>query len=56
MLDLGATGEEMANRLYFLLRDGERDATLIIAIKPKEEGGVMDGVLNRLVRACGGKV
>ncbi|MDE6274632.1 MAG: threonylcarbamoyl-AMP synthase, partial [Clostridiales bacterium] len=54
-LDLGSTGEEMANRLYALLREGERTATLIIAIQPTEEGGVMDGVLNRIVRACGGQ-
>lgn len=53
-LDLGGTGEEMAQRLYALLRKGEEVATLLIAIEPEEKGGVMDGVLNRLRRACGG--
>ena len=52
-LDLGATSEEMARRLYALLHEGERRATLLIAIEPKLRGGVMDGVLNRLTRAFG---
>lgn len=52
-LDLGATGEEMARRLYSLLRKGEACATLLIAVEPTETGGVMAGVMNRLKRAFG---
>ncbi len=55
-LDLGASGEEMAQRLYMLLRMAERTATLLIGIAPSMEGGVMAGVLNRLTRAFGGDV
>ena len=54
VLDLGSTGEEMANRLYDLLHRGEEEATLLIGICPKERGGVFEGVLNRLTRAFGG--
>lgn len=54
VLDLGSTGEEMANRLYELLHRGEEEATLLIGICPKERGGVFEGVLNRLTRAFGG--
>lgn len=53
-LDLGSTGREMAQRLYALLRRGEEECGILIAIEPKEKGGVMDGVLNRLTRACRG--
>ncbi len=52
-LDLGGTPEEMARRLYLLLRKGEARATLLIGIEPSEHGGVMAGVLNRLHRAFG---
>ena len=54
VLALGETAEEMARNLYALLRRGEEIATLLIAIEPKERGGVMDGVMNRLTRAFGG--
>ncbi len=53
VLDLGETPEEMARRLYALLRNAERQATLLIAIEPKQKDGVMAGVLNRLHRAFG---
>jgi L-threonylcarbamoyladenylate synthase len=56
ILSLGKTAEDMAANLYARLREGEQFATFLIAICPKERGGVMDGVLNRLVRACGGQV
>ena len=56
VLDLGSTQAQMASRLYDLLRKREGTATLIIAITPKERGGAMEGVLNRLVRACGGNL
>ncbi len=52
-LDLGGTPAEMAANLYKLLREGERKATLLIGIEPREKGGVMDGVRNRLLRAFG---
>ncbi len=54
VLNLGAMPEQMAARLYAALREGEKKATLIVAIRPEGEGGVMDGVLNRLTRACRG--
>lgn len=53
-LDLGGTGERMAQNLYRLLREGERAATLLIAVEPRCGDGVMEGVLNRLTRACKG--
>ena len=52
-LDLGGTGEQMAQRLYAQLRKGEKLATLLIGIEPTAQGGVMDGVLNRMTRAFG---
>ncbi len=53
-LDLGGTGEEMAQRLYALLRRAETAATLLIGIEPRVRGGVMAGVMNRMLRAFGG--
>lgn len=52
-LDLGGTGEQMAQKLYAQLRKGEKLATLLIGIEPMMRGGVMDGVLNRMTRAFG---
>ncbi len=52
-LDLGETGEQMARRLYALLRRAENTATLLIAVEPKGQGGVMAGVMNRMRRAFG---
>lgn len=54
-LPLGDTAEEMAANLYAQLREGEKVATVIIAIEPTQTGGVMEGVMNRLTRACQGK-
>lgn len=51
-LNLGKTEEEMANRLYQLLRDAEKNCDLLIAIEPQKQDGVMVGVLNRLRKAC----
>lgn len=51
VLDLGASDRDMANRLYALLREAEKSATLLIGIEPKTKGGAMAGVLNRLHRA-----
>ncbi len=50
--DLGSTQEEMANRLYGLLREAEKVCDLLIALEPKNQGGVMIGVMNRLKKAC----
>lgn len=52
MLHLGNTDEEMANRLYGLLRKAEEICDLLIAIEPTLTGGVMTGVINRLKKAC----
>ena len=55
VLNLGQTAEDMAANLYVLLRRAEEVADVLIAIKPSERGGVMDGVLNRLSKACTGE-
>ena len=52
ILNLGKNGEEIASNLYLKLREGENKAQLIIAVAPKEQGGVMKGVMNRLTKAC----
>ena len=54
-LDLGETAEDMAARLYALLRQGEQVADVIVAIRPAARDGVMAGVLNRLKKACAGE-
>ena len=53
--DLGGTPKEMASNLYALLRKAETECDLLVAIEPCERGGVMDGVLNRLQKACTSK-
>lgn len=50
---LGSTPKEMAANLYAKLREGEKTSELLIVISPKERGGVMAGVMNRLTKACG---
>ena len=55
VLDLGRTPEEMASRLYSLLRQGEKVADVIVAVRPQGQGGVMAGVLNRMNKACAGE-
>lgn len=52
VLNFGATPDEMATNLYKLLREAEKVADVLIAIEPIEQGGVMDGVMNRLKKAC----
>lgn len=52
LLDLGKTGEEMAARLYGLLRQAEKLCDVLIAVEPKGKDGVMVGVMNRLKKAC----
>lgn len=52
VLNLGENGYEMAANLYKLLRKAESVADMVIAIEPTQKGGVMEGVLNRLRKAC----
>jgi L-threonylcarbamoyladenylate synthase len=51
-LNLGKTESEMAYRLYELLREAEKACDVLVTIEPKDEGGIMTGVLNRLRKAC----
>ena len=53
--DLGGAPEEMAANLYALLRRAEEECDLLVAIEPEQKDGVMDGVLNRLRKACTSK-
>ena len=52
ILNLGATEEEMASRLYDLLREAEKICDVLVTIEPYKKDGVMVGVLNRLRKAC----
>lgn len=52
ILNLGKTEEEMAMRLYNLLREAETLCDVLVAVEPQEKDGVMKGVLNRLRKAC----
>lgn len=51
-LNLGKTQEEMAMRLYALLREAESLCDELLVIEPIEKAGIMTGVLNRLRKAC----
>ncbi len=55
ILDLGKTGGEIAASLYGKLREAEDVATLLVAVAPMEQDGVMTGVMNRLNKAFGSK-
>ncbi len=55
VLDLGKTPAEMAANLYILLRRAETVADALVAVRPKEEDGIMGGVQNRLGKACAGE-
>lgn len=52
LFDLGDTEQEMASRLYGLLREAEKCCDVLIVVEPKKQDGVMVGVLNRLRKAC----
>ena len=52
VFSLGKTPEEMAARLYAMLRAAEKACGLLVSVEPKEQGGVMTGVMNRLKKAC----
>lgn len=51
-LNFGKTQEEMATRLYGLLREAETICQTLVVIAPAENGGIMTGVMNRLEKAC----
>lgn len=52
-LSLGKNEDEMAARLYALLRQAEAACELLVSVEPKKQDGKMVGVLNRLRKACG---
>ena len=52
VLNLGKNQAEMAMRLYSKLREAETLCELLIVVEPSETGGIMEGVLNRLHKAC----
>ena len=51
-LNLGETETEMAGNLYRLLREAEKICDILIVVEPRKKDGVMEGVLNRLRKAC----
>lgn len=53
LLLLGDTPEEIASNLYDKLLEGEKKATLIIAVEMPSEDGVYMGIMNRLRKSCG---
>ncbi len=55
VLDFGDTEEQMASRLYDLLRRAEKICDLLVAVEPLDRGGITTGILNRLRKACGSK-
>lgn len=52
VLNLGKNQAEMAMQLYSKLREAEAVCELLIVVEPSENGGIMEGVLNRLRKAC----
>lgn len=54
-LNLGKNQTEMAMRLYDLLREAERVCEVLFVVEPDEKTGIMEGVLNRLYKACSSK-
>ena len=52
LLNLGETEQQMAMRLYALLRQAENVCDTLITVEPGKKDGVMAGVLNRLRKAC----
>ena len=52
VLNLGKNKEEMARNLYEKLREAETLCEVLIAVEPTDKEGVMEGVLNRLRKAC----
>lgn len=52
ILNLGSDEKQIASNLYQKLREGEKQAQLIIAVAPEKRDGIMVGVMNRLTKAC----
>ena len=52
ILSLGKNSLEMANNLYDRLLEGEKKASIIIAVYKERSDGVYMGVLNRLKKSC----
>ncbi len=52
LLLLGDTPEEIASNLYFKLLEGEKKASIIIAIGFNRQDGVYLGIMNRLTKSC----
>ncbi len=55
VLNLGSSDAQMATRLYALLREAETRFDTLIVVKPTQAQGIMQGVLNRLEKACSSK-
>jgi len=53
LLLLGSTEEEIASNLYDKLLEGEKKASIIIAVAMPNELGVNMGIMNRLKKSCG---
>ena len=51
-LNLGKTEDEMAARLYALLREAETICDVLAVVEPEKQDGKMVGVMNRLRKAC----
>ena len=45
----------MAKNLYSALREAEKQFDVAIALVPENDGGIMEGVINRLSKACAGE-
>ncbi len=52
VLSLGKSAEDMANNLYDKLLEGEKKASIIIAVYKERQDGAYMGVLNRLKKSC----
>ena len=53
LLLLGESEQEIASNLYDKLLEGEKKATIIIAISMPNEKGINMGIMNRLKKSCG---
>ena len=53
LLLLGSGEREIASNLYEKLLEGEKIATLIIAVEMPNESGAYMGIMNRLRKSCG---
>jgi L-threonylcarbamoyladenylate synthase len=51
VLNLGNSGAQMANRLYYLLHEGEKNADIIIGIALKNDDELILSVNNRFLKA-----